>query len=268
MKGGMNRMKIGVIAGSGVDLPGFEFIEERAVDSEYGTPSESYKHFRYNSTDVYFLRRHGARHKIPPHRVNYRANIYGFKRIGADAVVAVSAVGGINSALKPGDIAVTANAIDFTNGRNATYFHDDEVFHIDMTNPFCPALRKQILSAAKRAKVKVYDGGVYLCTNGPRYETAAEIAAYSRLGADFVGMTLFPECVLAREIGVCYANISVITNYAAGITGNKLTSDEVIGTMGISSGYVQSILHSFIDNLSAWECGCKNTLNGAKISDE
>ncbi len=262
-------MRIGIIAGSGLhNIPGLEFIEERTVYSRYGAISESYKHFRYKKTDVYCLRRHGVKHEIPPHMINYRANMEGFLRLGVEKVIGVSAVGGINSALRPGDIAITADAIDFTSGRNGTFFHGAEIFHVDMTNPFCPSLREKIKSAAVKAGVNVSDGGVYVCTNGPRYETAAEITAYGRLGADFVGMTLFPEGTLARELGICYANISVITNYAAGISKDKLTSDEVIDNMGKSTERVKSILHKFLDDPFPGECNCKDSLKGAKISDE
>ena len=264
----MDKVKVGIIAGSGVDTPEFEFVEEITVKSKYGETSGMYKRFKHADTDVYYLRRHGEKHNIPPHMINYRANIDGFRQLGVSAVVSVSSVGGITSLFHPGDIAVTANAIDFTFGRNITYFHSDEVFHVDLTTPFCNALRERILSAAGKAGIIAHNRGVYICANGPRYETAAEIVAYSRLGADFVGMTLFPECALARELGICYANVSVISNYAAGITGNKLTSDEVIDTMKIFSESVKSILHQFISDLSTWECDCRNSLKGAKISNE
>ncbi|MDR0453686.1 MAG: S-methyl-5'-thioinosine phosphorylase [Deferribacteraceae bacterium] len=259
--------KLGIIAGSGMDIPGLKFIEDITVDSKYGAPSEGYKHFRYKDTDLYFLRRHGVKHEIPPHKINYRANIDGFRKLGVEAVVTVSAAGGINGSLCPGDIAVTSNAIDFTYGRNSTYFDDMEVFHIDITEPFCPSLRRGILYSAAEAGVTIFDGGVYLCTNGPRLETAAEITAYSKLGADFVGMTLFPECALARELGICFANISVITNYAAGISDRKLTSDEVVDIMGKASERVNSIVHKIMDNPFTPECDCRDSLKGTKITN-
>jgi len=261
--------KIGVIAGSGLhEISGLEFVEKIVVSSKYGVPSESYSHFRYKRTDVYFLRRHGVKHQLPPHMINYCANIDGFRQLGVGSIVSVSAVGAINRLLCPGDIAVTANAIDFTYNRGSTYFNGPEVFHIDMTDPFCPMLRESVLTAAEKAGVKVNDGGVYICVNGPRFETAAEITAYGRLGADFVGMTLFPECVLARELGICYANIGVITNYAAGISAQKLTSDEVVDIMIGSAECVKSIIHKFLDSRLIRECSCRESLKGSKISNE
>jgi 5'-methylthioadenosine phosphorylase len=165
-----------------------------------------------------FLARHGYGHTIPPHEVNYRANLWALYEQGAKQVIAVGSVGGIREDLIPGKIVIPDQIIDYTHGRPFTYFDGQErlVTHIDFTHPYDPALRKQILTAANRAKEECIDGGVYAAMQGPRLETAAEIDRLERDGAHMVGMTGMPEASLARELGLDYAAIAVVVNYAAG----------------------------------------------------
>jgi 5'-methylthioadenosine phosphorylase len=165
-----------------------------------------------------FLARHGYGHTIPPHEVNYRANLWALYEQGAKRVIAVASVGGIRADLIPGEIVIPDQIIDYTYGRPFTYFDGRErpVTHIDFTLPYSPVLRTQILTAAEKANVKCFDGGVYAATQGPRLETKAEINRLERDGADMVGMTGMPEAALARELGLSYAAIAVVVNYAAG----------------------------------------------------
>jgi len=225
--------KLGIIGGSGLyDIDGFEFKEEISVKSDYGDPSDSYRVFCYEDIEFYFLNRHGRNHSIPPHKVNYRANIDGFCQLGTETVIAITATGGINSSYKPGDIVLPDDGIDMTSGRTHTFYNEGEIHHIDITEPFCPRLRGIIENSAESADVDLELSGCYICTNGPRLETKGEIKAFERWGADLVGMTLFPEVSLARERELCYANISVVTNYAAGLKEEKLTAEEVVEEMG------------------------------------
>lgn len=260
-------MKLGIIGGSGLyEIEGFEFIGEEQVETEWGAPSDSYRHFRYEGIDFIFLNRHGRTHGLPPHKVNYRANIAGFEKLGVKKIISFTAVGGIKG-VKPGDIVISSDAIDRTSGREHTFYDGGLIHHIDFTEPFCPELRSLLLQSAKKAELDVKDGATYVCTNGPRLETAAEIRFFGIIGADTVGMTLFPECSLAREKEICYANVSVITNYAAGTSETKLTTIEVVETMKAASDRIKSLVKAIPSFYSEERgCFCKDALEGTKIS--
>jgi len=262
--------KLGIIGGSGLyDIEGFEYLEEIIMQTEYGDPSDTYRVFKYKDVRFYFLNRHGRNHNTPPHKVNYRANIDGFKRLGIDHIISITATGGINSSYKPGDIVIPDDGVDMTSGRLHTYYDKDLIHHIDFTEPFCPRLRGVLENSAVSADVNAAFNGTYICTNGPRLETKAEIKAFDRWGADLVGMTLFPECNLAREQELCYANISVITNYAAGISATKLTADEVVEEMGKATEKLKSIISMIpVYFNEERECSCPTALAGTKISKD
>ncbi len=258
-------MKIGIIGGSGFyDIDGFELKEWTRVDTPYGSPSDEYCRYSYGGHDIFFLPRHGRDHKIAPHLINYRANIEGYHILGVEKIFTISSAGGIS--VSAGELVVPKNGIDNTGGRQSTFFDDGTVHHIDLASPYCPASRTAILTAADKAGVTVRDGGVTICTNGPRLETAAEINAYAKWGADLVGMTLFPECALARERGICYANISVITNLAAGCSGHRLTVEEMTQTMSRRAGDIKKILRALFSSGLDSPCECRATLNESKIN--
>ncbi|PLX67636.1 MAG: S-methyl-5'-thioadenosine phosphorylase [Denitrovibrio sp.] len=260
--------KLGIIGGSGLyDIEGFDFVQEVPVQTKYGEPSDSYRVFEYKGVSFYFLNRHGRKHSIPPHKVNYKANIAGFKELGINHIISITATGGINSSYKPGDIIIPDDGIDMTSGRKGTYFDGGLIHHIDITEPFCPIMRGVLENAAASADEDVFTSGTYICTNGPRLETGAEIKAFDRWGADLVGMTLFPECVLARESELCYVNMSLITNYAAGTTDSKLTTDEVVAEMSKSMERLKNIISMIpVYYTENRVCECKNALKGTKIS--
>jgi 5'-methylthioadenosine phosphorylase len=209
---------LAIIGGSGLDtLPGLADARRRAVDTPYGAPVPVVQRGRFAGREVLFLARHGESHAVPPHRINYRANIRALEAEGARAIVAVAAVGGIRGH-PPGSLALPHQLIDYTSGRAATFFDggDAAVTHVDFTHPYAPRLRAACLRAARRAAVPLADGGVYAAVNGPRLETAAEIDRLERDGATMVGMTGMPEAVLAREAGLEYAVIALCVNHAAG----------------------------------------------------
>jgi len=261
-------MKIGIIGGSGLySINGFEFIEDIEVSSAFGKPSSPYKLFRKGGVEFYFLSRHGANHTLAPHKVNYRANIDGFKQIGVSQILSFNAVGGIASDLKPSDIVIPDNAIDMTCGRANTFYEENDIVHIDLTYPFCETIRDKLITLSKDFSFGIKNKGVYVCTNGPRLETAAEIKMYKTLGADIVGMTLFPEVTLAREAEICYANVSIVTNFAAGISENKLTTSEVIETIKKSEEKLKEILELYSKNIpNTDECKCTKALEDAGIT--
>jgi len=211
---------LAIIGGSGLAaLSNLEVSRREVMPTPYGPPSGALTYGKIRGHDVIFLARHGDGHAVPAHEVNYRANIWALHAQGVNHVVAIASVGAIRSDLRPGVLAVPDQLIDYTHGRAATFFTGGEgggVHHIDFTLPYSQSLRTACLAAAGQAGENLIDGGVYAATQGPRLETAAEIDRLERDGADMVGMTGMPEAALARELGVCYAAIAVVANYAAG----------------------------------------------------
>jgi 5'-methylthioinosine phosphorylase len=210
---------LAIIGGSGLtQLANLEVARREVVRTPYGDPSGAITLGTIRGAPVAFLARHGYGHTIPPHKVNYRANIWALAQLELKYVVAVASVGGIRPDLVPGTLAIPDQIIDYTHGREFTYFtgSDRSVVHIDFTQPYCEPLRQRLLQAAANAAEPVLEGGTYATTQGPRLETAAEIDRLERDGADMVGMTGMPEAALARELGLCYAAVAVVVNYAAG----------------------------------------------------
>lgn len=221
---------LAIIGGSGLtQLANLDVIGRELRRTPYGDTSSAITLGTIRGQAVAFLARHGYGHTIPPHKVNYRANMWALSQLEVKYVVAVASVGGIRPDLTPGTLAIPDQIIDYTYGREFTYFggSDRSVVHVDFTQPYCEALRKRLVQAAREAQEPVFEGGTYAVTQGPRLETAAEIDRLERDGADMVGMTGMPEAGLARELGLCYAAIAVVVNYAAGradsATGIKLS---------------------------------------------
>jgi 5'-methylthioadenosine phosphorylase len=209
---------LAIIGGSGLTrLSTLAVAHREVVRTPYGEPSSALLFGQIAGRDAVFLARHGHGHTIPPHRVNYRANLWALKNRGASAVLAVASVGGIRGA-RPGELVLPDQLIDCTHDRPSTFFDggDGKVVHVDFTHPYTPALRAQCLAAAHGAGIALIDGGVYAAVSGPRLETAAEIDRLERDGATLVGMTGMPEAVLARELELPYAAICVVVNHAAG----------------------------------------------------
>ena len=210
---------LAIIGGSGLTrLSTLAVAHREVVRTPYGEPSSALLYGQIAGRDVIFLARHGHGHTIPPHRVNYRANLWALKERGASAILAVASVGGIAPAYRPGDLVLPHQLLDYTSGREATFFDggDRVVVHIDFTEPYSQALRQHCLAAASGWGIALRDGGVYAAVSGPRLETAAEIDRLERDGATMVGMTGMPEAALSRELGVDYAAIAVVVNQAAG----------------------------------------------------
>ncbi len=238
---------LAIIGGSGLtQLSNLEVSRQQVVRTPYGEPSGALVFGTIGGHEVVFLARHGDGHTIPPHEVNYRANLWALHAQGVKNVVSIASVGGIRSDLSPGALAVPEQIIDYTHTRAATYFTggDCGVHHIDFTLPYCQTLRAACLAAAQRAGVEMIDGGIYAATQGPRLETAAEIMRLERDGADMVGMTGMPEAALAREIGVCYAAVAVVANYAAGRFGSSqgIAMNEITAVLQQAMGQVRRVL--------------------------
>lgn len=244
-------IKIGVIGGSGFE-EAFKG-EKITVKTPYG--EVHLKIGLLGDRKVAFIHRHGEKHKIPPHRVNYRGNIWALKEIGVDRIIATNAVGGIREGLTPGDLLIPHDFIDFTKNR-VTTFYDDEAIHVDVSEPYCPEIRKTILECAKNFNVKIWERGVYVCTEGPRFETPSEIKMFRLLGADVVGMTGVPEVVLARELKMCYATICIITNYAAGMQ-KRISQEEVNRIMKDKVKTVLSIVEKTVQRIPIERKNCE-----------
>lgn len=210
---------LAIIGGTGLtQLANLQMHRRQIVRTPYGDPSCALTFGSIHGREVVFLARHGYGHTIPPHKVNYRANIWALHAAEVRDVVALASVGGIGAALTPGALALPDQIIDYTWGRESTYFSgiDRSVVHVDFTHPYCAAQRGRIVRAAQQAGEHLVEGGTYAATQGPRLETAAEIDRLARDGADMVGMTGMPEAALARELGLCYAALAIVVNYAAG----------------------------------------------------
>ena len=239
---------LAVIGGSGLTaFDGLEAVREARVDTPWGEPSAPLTHGRLAGVDVVFLARHGVPHGIPPHRVNYRANIWALHHAGVRRIIAVAAVGGIRAGLESGVIVVPDQIVDYTWGRNHTFFEDglERVAHVDFTSPYCARLRDALLDAARRAGVDAVDGGTYAATQGPRLETAAEIDRLERDGCDIVGMTGMPESGLARELGMSYAHCAVVSNRAAGRGTDTLAMETIRANLESGVARVRRLLTEF-----------------------
>lgn len=241
---------IAIIGGSGLSqLSNLDISHREVVRTPYGEPSGALLFGQVCDQQTVFLARHGYGHTIPPHLVNYRANIWALKQAGAKSVISVASVGGIAGTLKPGDIVLPDQIIDYTWGRPSTFFEGGgcRVQNVDFTEPYDEALRKSILAAACKAGQLVHDGGTYAAMQGPRLETKAEIDRLERDGADIVGMTGMPEAVLAREQGLPYAAIAVVANYAAGRGTNphRILMEDIEATLRQAMGRVHDLLQHF-----------------------
>ncbi|WP_349431518.1 S-methyl-5'-thioinosine phosphorylase [Methylomarinum sp. Ch1-1] len=242
-------MTLAIIGGTGLtQLSELNITGRQTLTTPYGDPSADYVTGELNGQQIIFLARHGHPHTIPPHKINYRANIWGLKDLGVTKIVAVAAVGGITADMAPARIAIPDQLIDYSYGREQTFFADDldEVTHIDFTHPYTPSLRQQLLSAADSAAISIVSTGTYGCTQGPRLETSAEILRMERDGCDLVGMTGMPEAALARELGIDYAALAVVANWAAGKGAGEISMEEIAQHLEAGMSDVLNLLNCLI----------------------
>jgi len=207
--------RMAIIGGSGLEglLQGSKITR---LETPYG-PTPPISIGTIGNHEVAFLPRHGPQHDLPPHKVNYRANLHALKQLGTERIIATNAVGAINPAYKSGDLVVPEDILDFSKSRSSTYFDSSPVTHIDVTEPYCPEIRRTIIDCCRTSGVETRTNAVLVSTEGPRYETPAEIRMFQELGGDIVGMTGAPETFLARELEICYATLCFISNKAAGM---------------------------------------------------
>ncbi len=224
---------LGVIGGSGIyDIPGLSEVEEIAVDTPFGPPSDAVVRGRLGDTTLLFLPRHGRGHRVPPHAINYRANICALKKLGAEQIVSLSAVGSMLESIAPGDVVIVDQYIDLTKRRVSTFFDEGIAAHVGFSDPVCPELARAVLSAARRAGATAHEGGTYVCMEGPQFSTRAESRLYRSWGVSVIGMTAMPEAKLAREAELAYATIALATDYDCWHeTEEAVTVDAVVAVL-------------------------------------
>ncbi len=240
---------LAIIGGTGLtQLGGLTISKRETLTTPYGAASAEFITGELFGKSVVFLARHGNPHRIPPHKINYCANIWGLKQLGVERIIAVAAVGGITTSMAPGHIAIPDQIIDYSYGRKHTFFADDKfpLTHIDFSFPYHPKLRAELIAGARQVGLPVSETATYGCTQGPRLETVAEIRRMERDGCDLVGMTGMPEAALARELGMEYASLSVIANWAAGKTAGEISMAEIEHNLQLGMAKAVDLLKGFM----------------------
>ncbi|HRD35902.1 MAG TPA: S-methyl-5'-thioinosine phosphorylase [Candidatus Nanopelagicaceae bacterium] len=242
---------IGLIAGTGFyDLPALKDGESRELDTLYG--KAQIRSGEWNGARLIFLTRHGVGHSIPPHLINYRANIKAMKDLGVEQIIAINVVGGINPKLSPGDLCLVDDFIDFTSGRQHTFSDGSKpgVQHVDLTRPYDAKIQSALRQSAKESGILLHENGVYAGFNGPRFETPSEIRLAALAGATVVGMTGCPEVSLARELGIAYASIALVVNPAAGLSEAEITMDEINKALDLGKSKALTVIEGALKVLA------------------
>jgi 5'-methylthioadenosine phosphorylase len=259
------RTTVAVIGGSGVrELFGGAVRRAHRVATPWGPPSGPIEEGEVGGLRTLFLPRHGPGHTIPPHRVNYRANIDALASLGAEAIVTVSSVGSLREELPPGTFVLPSQFVDFTKSRPTTFFDGGRVYHVSLADPFCPDLARRAVEAGAEARVPFVAGKTYVCVEGPRFSTRAESAFFRSL-ADVIGMTLVPEVTLARERGLCYACLAMVTDFDVW-ADRPVDTEEILRTMAQNSDRMATVLARLLPRLvGPTSCECPKALEGAAI---
>ena len=242
---------IGLIAGTGFyDLPALKDGESRELDTLYG--KAQIRSGEWNGARLIFLTRHGVGHSIPPHLINYRANIKAMKDLGVEQIIAINVVGGINPKLSPGDLCLVDDFIDFTSGRQHTFSDGSKpgVQHVDLTRPYDAKIQSALRQSARESGILLHENGVYAGFNGPRFETPSEIRLAALAGATVVGMTGCPEVSLAREIGIAYASMALVVNPAAGLSEAEITMDEINKALDLGKSKALTVIEGALKVLA------------------
>lgn len=253
-----------IIGGTGFYSAG-EVVKNETIMTKYGEVDIEW--VKVNGVDICFLPRHGKSHNTPPHRINYRANMEALRQIGVKEVYATCAVGSMNVNYAPGDLVVITDFIDMTKNRIITIFDEnDPVTHVEMSDPYCKKMRAKLWEENERGSVNLKGSGVYVCTEGPRFETASEIRMYQKMGGDLVGMTNVPEVVMAKEAGLCYAAVGIVTNWCTGVQGEEITLHDIQAAMGMNKAALTEVFINILcaekkeDQDQTNKCHCSESL--------
>ena len=260
------KAEIGIFGGTGIYDSGLlKNPEEITVETPYGKPSDSITIGEFNGRKIAFMPRHGKKHTIPPHMINFKANIWAFKELGITRIIAPSAVGSLKEELAPGHFALPTQFLDFTKSRDGSFSQDGRVIHISVADPFCPELSQAILKVAEKQNLTIHKDCTYVCIEGPRFSTKAESKFFRTTGADIIGMTLVPECQLAREAQICYASISTVTDYDVWAE-KPVTAKEVLETLSKNVAATKNLLTILIDEIpKSRVCSCEKALSEAEF---
>jgi 5'-methylthioadenosine phosphorylase len=258
--------RIGIFGGSGF----YSFLEDAEtvpVETPYGEPSAPPVIGRIGDDRVAFIPRHGVKHEFPPHRINYRANVWAMKELGVSRVLGPNACGSLQRGIKPGDFVICDQMVDRTRTRPHTFYDGPTTTHISFADPYCPTIRTAAIQKGRELGIPIHDRGTAVVIEGPRFSTRAESAWFSSEGWDVIGMTGYPEAVLARELELCYANISLITDYDVGVVGTPpVTNDEVIRVFNENNARLRELLFAIVPALpEARDCPCATALSGASF---
>lgn len=261
--------KIGIIGGSGLyEMPGLEGVKEISLDTPFGPPSDSYITGALHGKELVFLPRHGRGHKFPPSKVNFRANIYGMKKLGVERIISVSAVGSMKEEIAPGDIMIPDQFFDLTRDRERTFFSEGVVAHVAMADPICPTLSDSLYESGRSLGAPIHMGGTYLCIEGPQFSTRGESNIYRRWGVDVIGMTNMPEAKLAREAEICYATLALSTDYDCWHqTEEDVTVETIIQMLHQNVSLAQRIIAETVRKMEEKrDCSCAEALKNAIIT--
>jgi len=259
-------VEIGIFGGTGIyDSEILENSQEVTIDTPFGKPSDSITVGIFKGRKIAFLPRHGKKHTIPPHLINYKANIWAFKELGITRIIAPSAVGSLKEEIEPGHFALPTQFLDFTKSRNGSFSENGRVIHISVADPFCPELQSSILKVTKEQNLHIHKDCTYVCIEGPRFSTKAESKFYRTTGAGIIGMTLVPECQLAREAQMCYASISTVTDYDVWAE-KPVTAKEVLHTLSKNVERTKKVLIDLISQIpKTRSCSCAKALEEAEF---
>ena len=258
--------EIGIIGGTGLYDPKLlKNVEEITLSTPYGVPSDAITVGELSGRRVAFLPRHGKKHTIRPTDVNSRANIFALKKLGVQRILAPSAVGSLKEELKPGDLVFVDQFIDRTTRREQSFYTEKQVCHISVAEPMCPEIRQTLIAVAKDTSIRAHNTGTYVCIEGPRFSTKAESRMFRSWGADIVGMTVVPECVLAREAEICYASIATVTDYDV-LKDHPVCMDEIVATLRANIENVKRIIVEAVARVPKERgCECGSALKSAFI---
>lgn len=265
----MREKIIGIVGGSGLyELEGLTAVKEVELITPFGKPSGVYLTGRLGDVPLVFLPRHGVGHFIAPHEINYRANIYGFKKLGVSTLISFGAVGSMKEEIKPGEIVVVDQFLDRTRTRPSSFFENGCVAHVSFADPVCPALKKVLVRSGKVCGINIHDGGTYVCIEGPQFSTRAESLLYRSWGVDVIGMTNLPEARLAREAELCYGTAALVTDFDCWRTHDSdVDSSEILSVMRHNVGRAKDMIREVVSHIASIQsCSCNSALQNAVVT--